>query len=725
MGALALRPTGNAQGGFYFLSLSTGRVLNRLQAMALPMPDNVVDQVHRMAQQQKANPGLLFRNRGMGTGNDEDMDNSSDDDEDDEYATEDEDDEYATEDEDTYGRQDAEDEDGPHDDNYEDMGSTGNEHHEHADDDATDMGDMNTNNNMDANSGQAHGGDEAGTPAILDVEHVEERDDSRVESEGVDEPNNDITDQEGDDVEHMDERDDNLSTDDQSVGTAETREKMEDTTRYNLRRNRERSYKHLYDPEVFDIEKGNDDKGVIMMTTTNVGSEEIGQMSMKKGLKVFGEPGYAVVKKEMRQLHDRKVMRPINRKDLSPSQKKEALGYLMFLTKKRCGTIKGRGCADGQKQWAYITKEESTSPTISTEAVFLMAVIDTWENCKVAVLDVPGALMQVDMDELVHVRFQGETVDKLLEIDHDLYASYVSVENGEKVMYMELLKALYGTLRAARLFWEKLQTKLVNEWGFMPNRYDSCVVNKMVDGQQLTVAWHVDDSKISHEKEEALDEVIGMMEKEFGQDTPLSISRGPIQQYLGMTLDFSEKGRVVVKMDDYVKTMLNDAPSSMDRKAATPAAVHLFKINKENPKPLDKEWKDLFVHLVMQGLYLSQCGRPDIRTAISFLCSRLKSPDEDDYKKLTRLIRYLRHTLHMCLILGKDDTDVVRWWIDASYSVHPDMRGHTGATMSLGNGSVFSGSWKQKLVTWSSTESGCLTCYLRSYGRRSSWGTKG
>ena len=71
----------------------------------------------------------------------------------------------------------------------------------------------------------------------------------------------------------------------------------------------------------------------------------------------------------------------------------------MFLKKKRCGTIKGRRCTDGQKQRAYITKEESTSPTISTEAVFLMAVIDAWENRKVVVLDVPGAFMQVGMDQ--------------------------------------------------------------------------------------------------------------------------------------------------------------------------------------------------------------------------------------------------------------------------------------------------------------------------------------
>ena len=65
----------------------------------------------------------------------------------------------------------------------------------------------------------------------------------------------------------------------------------------------------------------------------------------------------------------------------------------------------------------------------------------------------------------------------------------------------------------------------------------------------------------------------------------------------------------------------------------------------------------------------------------------------------------------MCLVLGKDSTDSMRWWIDASYAVHPDMHCHTGATMSMGNGSVFSGSWKQKLVTQSSTESEVVSIY--------------
>ena len=358
----------------------------------------------------------------------------------------------------------------------------------------------------------------------------------------------------------------------------------------------------MYDAEVYEIEnKKHSEQGDIMLTTADDVPEETPQMSMKKGLKMFSEGGYAAVKKEMQQLYDQKVMQPVTRKDLSQEQKKEALGYLMFLKKKRCGTIKGWGCADGCKQRAYITTEQSTSTTISTEAVFLMAMVDAWETRKVAVLDIRGAFMQVDMDKLVHMHFHGEMVDKLLEINHDLYSSYIFEEQGQKVMCVELLKALCGTLRAAQLFWGNLQAKLVNDWCFVPNRYDSCVVNKQVNNKQLTVAWHVDDLKVSHEEEKVLDEFIGMMEKEFGQDAPLSVACGPIQEYLGMTLDFSEKGRVVVIMSNYVKSMLNDASLSLDGKAATPVAGHLFKVKEENPKLLDKARKELFVHLVMQG----------------------------------------------------------------------------------------------------------------------------
>jgi hypothetical protein len=92
-------------------------------------------------------------------------------------------------------------------------------------------------------------------------------------------------------------------------------------------------------------------------------------MSMKKGLKVFGEDGDEAVRKEMQQLHDRKVMECKQAAELSPAQKQEALAYLMFLTRKRCGRVKGRGCADGRKQRAYTAREDAASPTVATKSV--------------------------------------------------------------------------------------------------------------------------------------------------------------------------------------------------------------------------------------------------------------------------------------------------------------------------------------------------------------------
>ena len=298
---------------------------------------------------------------------------------------------------------------------------------------------------------------------------------------------------------------------------------------YGLRNRRGHNYNHRYAGEDFVV---GDNTGTTLTTKGNDVVLETPQMSLKAGLRTFGDDGMKAVEKEMHPLHDRDMMNPIHKKCLTQEQRKEALAYLMFLKRKRCRKIKGRGCADGRKQRSYITKEDSTAPTVSTEAVFLTAVIDTMEGRNVVVLDVPGAYMKAKIDELVHVRFTGAMVTLLLEIDHDMYKDYVVVEKGEQVMYMELLNALYGTLRATRLFWQKLSKQLIDEWGFIPNKYDDCVVNKIVNGQQMTVVWHVDDLKVSHVHGAEVEKFVRQMEKTFGKDTPLTVSRGQVHDYL-------------------------------------------------------------------------------------------------------------------------------------------------------------------------------------------------
>ena len=110
----------------------------------------------------------------------------------------------------------------------------------------------------------------------------------------------------------------------------------------------------------------------------------------------------------------------------------------MFIKEKRCGTIKGRGCADGRKQRLYKTKEETSSPTVRTKSLLLSCVIDAMEHRKVLTCDVPGAFMQVDVDEVVHIRLEGPLAELLTQVDPELYSEYLLKEHGKTVMYVQL-----------------------------------------------------------------------------------------------------------------------------------------------------------------------------------------------------------------------------------------------------------------------------------------------
>ena len=87
-----------------------------------------------------------------------------------------------------------------------------------------------------------------------------------------------------------------------------------------------------------------------------------------------------------------------------------------------------------------------------------------------------------------------------------------------------------------------------------------------------------------------------------------------------------------------------------------------------------------------------------------FLTTRVKRPDDDNWGKLKHVLKYLKGTRHMRLRLEVDNLGIIQWWVDASYNVHEDCRGQTGAMMSLGRGAPISFSRKQKLNVWSSCE---------------------
>jgi hypothetical protein len=170
-----------------------------------------------------------------------------------------------------------------------------------------------------------------------------------------------------------------------------------------------------------------------------------------------------------------------------------------------------------------------------------------------------------------------------------------------------------------------------------------------------------------------------------------------------MTIDCSTEGKVVTRMEDCVEETLADLPEGMEGTATTPAAGHLFTVNDE-AECLDREQSEFFHSCTAKLLFLCKRSRPDTQTPTAFLCARVAKPDVDDFKKLKRVVCCLRDAKGLALALEADNPQMIKWWVDASFAAHRDMRSHAGGTMSLGKGSIHSTSVRQKLNTKSSTE---------------------
>jgi Reverse transcriptase (RNA-dependent DNA polymerase) len=261
-------------------------------------------------------------------------------------------------------------------------------------------------------------------------------------------------------------------------------------------------------------------------------------------------------------------------------------------------------------------------------------MIDALERRDVATIFIPGAFMQAMIDEVVHIKFDEELIDLLCEVDPSL-KQYVSMEKGKRVLYTKLNKALYGTVQASRLFWEKLSSFLIEENGFERNPYDFCVVNKMVNGKQFSIVWYVDDLKLSHVDSSVVDDMIDTIKREFGKELDVTVRRGKVHDYLGIQFDFSEEGKVIMTMNDYITELFKEVPDDLLKgTASTPASNYLFNVN-PSCKKLDNETAVMYHHLTAKLLYLSKRVQPDLLTTVSFLCTRVQSPDEDDWKKAT------------------------------------------------------------------------------------------
>jgi hypothetical protein len=296
------------------------------------------------------------------------------------------------------------------------------------------------------------------------------------------------------------------------------------------------------------------------------------------------------------------------------------------------------------------------------------------------------------------MKFTGESVDILCKMN-EKYLKFVVMEGNSKVLYVKLIKAIYGCVKSA-LLWYALFTKSLKGLGFVLNPYDPCIANCTIEGTQCTVAWYVDDNKISHVNPEVVTTIIEKIEGQFGK---MTVTRGREHVFLGMNIKYTDERTAIITMKDYLREAIAESELGIKRQAATPATRELFEVD-EKAARLPERRSDVFHRIVTKLLYVAIRARMDMLLAVGFLCTRVSKSTVEDEGKLRRLLEYINGSIDKEYILGADDLERIRTWVDASYAVHPDMRSHTGGVISFGRGGLICKSSKQKLNTKSSTE---------------------
>ena len=99
---------------------------------------------------------------------------------------------------------------------------------------------------------------------------------------------------------------------------------------------------------------------------------------LMKGLKKFGKMGRNAAFKEMKQLHNRVVFKPIRVPELTEQERRRAMESLIFLVEKKDGTVKGRTCANGSTRREYTDRDDEAAspPTATTESIIITGVVD-------------------------------------------------------------------------------------------------------------------------------------------------------------------------------------------------------------------------------------------------------------------------------------------------------------------------------------------------------------
>jgi hypothetical protein len=349
--------------------------------------------------------------------------------------------------------------------------------------------------------------------------------------------------------------------------------------------------------------------------------------------------------------------------------------------------LKVRQVAQGFTAMPGVDYDKTAAPTARMESLRVLAHVagaNGWTTCTA---DVRTAYLHGKLDKPVYMR-QAKGGE----------------EAGKESWIMKVFRGLYG-MKQAGYVWHKTMAAAMKGWGFKRLSADHCLFWRVDGDTIIIVVVHVDDFAAASNNP---DEIRRFQEEMTAR---WAISSGPLELHLGIKIERDLAARTISFSQPALIDRVVEAFAQADAAPVrTPLEAGAKFTRKDCPEPNSDEHREMqakpFRQLVGSLVYIAIGSRPDIAHAVQHLSQFLANPSHAMWKAGLRVVRYLKATRELRLVLGGTHPVELTGMCDADWMNCPDTRRSvSGYFFSLGSGAISWNSRKQATVAGSSTES--------------------
>jgi Reverse transcriptase (RNA-dependent DNA polymerase) len=277
---------------------------------------------------------------------------------------------------------------------------------------------------------------------------------------------------------------------------------------------------------------------------------------------------------------------------------------------------------------------------------------------------------------------------------------------GSPDQVLRLRKSIYGLKQVSRMWYQKLQSVLV-EMGFECVRVDSSIYVYSKGTTRIILPVFVDDITLASNSLEAIESVI----KELSSHFRLR-DLGPTSFLLGIQITRDRPNHSIsLCQHQYILDLLERFSMSDCKPVLTPMLPGLrlsSSMCPQSPQEVVAMKDTPYVSAVGALLYLATATRPDIAHTVSLLCRFNNNPGMEHWKAVKHLFRYLKGTVDLQLTYSPSPSrsgEPFVTYTDSDHGGDPDTsRSTSGYLLCIGTGAVSWSSKLQSLVALSTTE---------------------